>query len=284
MPEIQSRGSSPLDQYDAMSTEALQALLREDASKPVGEPSDADEIFYVMEVLARRRKERKSPEEALASFRKNYCPERPASGDSGDIPAAPGRGGIGRRMKGLIAAAAMLALILGGSITARARGFDLWQVIAQWTQETFHLEYAGDAEKPDSPSSEYANPCASLCEALNKRNIRADLVPAWLPEGYVEGSIEMAQTPKQQSIKADYTCGEDVIIIRIADYLDGDPMQIEKSGSLLEVYTAKNTDYYIFNNYDILEAVWICDHYECCISGPLSIEEIKEIIDSIEKG
>ena len=61
-------------------------------------------------------------------------------------------------------------------------------------------------------------------------------------------------------------------------------MQIEQSGSPLEVYSVDGIDYYIFDNYNTLEAVWIIDSYECYISGPIAIEEIKQIIDSIGKG
>lgn len=48
MPDIQDRKDSRFSRYDAMSTEDLQAFLREDASKPMGEESDTKEILYVM--------------------------------------------------------------------------------------------------------------------------------------------------------------------------------------------------------------------------------------------
>ena len=75
MPNIQDRNDNRFSRFDAMSTEELQAFLREDASKSVGEESDTKEILYVMEVLARRRKEQtggKDPAEALASFKNKY--------------------------------------------------------------------------------------------------------------------------------------------------------------------------------------------------------------------
>lgn len=57
MPDNQHRKDEKFAMHDAMSTEELQQLLREDASKPVGEESDTDSLFYIMEVLAKRRKE-----------------------------------------------------------------------------------------------------------------------------------------------------------------------------------------------------------------------------------
>lgn len=287
MPDTQNRRDSEFAKYDAMSTEELQRLLREDASKPVGEESDTDVLFYVMEVLAKRRKERnegKSPEEALESFKRHYDTENEISSDSESVPVAPKRRSVGRWMQGLAAAAAILVFVIGGSITAQAMGFDLWEIIAKWTQETFHFGYYGDIEESNAPSPDYANPCASLQEALDKQKITLELIPTWIPDGYVEGDVQVTQTPKQRSFKANYECGESVIVIRVAEYLDSFPTQMEQSDTLLEVYSCKGIDYYILANFDLVEAIWITDNYECFISGPLSVSEIKEMIDSIGKG
>lgn len=287
MPDTRNRRDEEFAKYDAMSTEELQQLLREDASKPVGEESDTDVLFYVMEVLAKRRKERnegKSPEEALESFKKHYNTENKISSDSERVLVAPKRSGIGRWMKGLIAAAAVFAFVIVGSLTANAIGFDLWEVIAKWTQETFHLGYADQIEESNAPDPDYVFPCESLQEALDYYDIIAVQVPTWIPYGYIEGEVRITETPKHRAFKVNYEYGDKIIVIRIADYLDGYPMQIEQSGSPLEVYSVDGIDYYIFDNYNTLEAVWIIDSYECYISGPIAIEEIKQIIDSIGKG
>ena len=51
MPNMQDRKANRFSRYDAMSTEDLQAFLREDASKQMGEESDTEEILYVMDVF-----------------------------------------------------------------------------------------------------------------------------------------------------------------------------------------------------------------------------------------
>ena len=286
MPDTRNRRDSEFAKYDAMSTEELQRLLREDASKPVGEESDTDVLFYVMEVLAKRRKERnegKSPEEALESFKKHYDTENEISFDSESVPAAPRRRRIGRWMQGLAAAAAILVFVIGGSITAHAMGFDLWEIIAKWTQETFHFGYAG-IENTDAPEKDYSTPFAGLQALLELHGVNVALVPTWIPDGYTEVDVSVEETPKQRRFTAIYQHGENTIRIRIADYLDSAPSQIEQSDSLLEIHTVGDTEYYIFNNFDQLKAVWISGTYECYIIGPLNVSEIKEIIDSIEKG
>ena len=287
MPDTRNRRDDGFAKYDAMSTEELQQLLREDASKPVGEESDTDVLFYVMEVLAKRRKERnegKSPEEALESFKKHYNTENEISSDSERVPAAPKRSGIGRWMKGLIAAAAVFAFVIGGSLTANAMGFDLWEVIAKWTQETFHFGYADEIIETNAPSPNSLQPYASLQEALDEYDISINVVPTWIPEGFVEVDVTVEDTPRQRRITGKYESGDDRFRIRIADYLNSAPAQVEKSDSLLEIYTHDGIDYYIFNNEDQLQVMWIIEKFECCITGPLTISEVKAMIDSIGKG
>lgn len=288
MPNIQGRKDDRFSRFDAMSTEDLQAFLRKDASKPVGEESDTKEILYVMEVLARRRKEQqegKDPAKALASFKHNYYIENEIPSISESVPVAHKRSSSGRWKRGLVAAvAAIFILVIGNSITVSALGFDLFAIIAKWTQETFHFGYAGQTDETNTPSPSFAQPCASLQEALNNYDIAIPLVPTWIPSGYIEGDIRTENTPKQRVFIAKYKCGESSIRIQIADYLDGYPEQIEQSDDLIEIYTHADIDYYIFSNYDQLRAVWINDSFECYISGPLTVSEIKQIIDSIEKG
>lgn len=284
MPDSLNRRDEKFAKYDAMSTDELQQILRDDASNSEGAESDTETLFYVMEVLAKRRQARnegKSPEEALESFKQNYYTENDISSVSERTTAAFKPSSRGRWRRGLIAAAAMVVLVISCSFTANAMGFDLWEVIAKWTQETFHFGYAGQVDETNIPSSDFKHPCESLQQALDMRNITVALVPTWMPAGYTEGEVEFIQTPKHRSISVNYEFEDNVIVIRIADYLDSYPMQIEQSGPPVEIYTSNEVDYYIFDNYDILEAVWITENYECYISGPLTISEMKEIIESI---
>lgn len=287
MPDTRNRRDDEFAKYDAMSTEELQQLLREDASKPVGEESDTDVLFYVMEVLAKRRKERnegKSPEEALESFKKHYNTDNEISSDSESVPATPRRRSIGRWMQSLAAAAAILVFIIGGSITAHAMGFDLWEIISKWTQETFHFGYVSDTSESNAPDKEDTQSYTGLQDALLASDIQISLAPTWLPNGYIEMDVKTEDTPIQRRYAVVYQSGENTIRIRIVDYLSGTPSQIEKSDALLEIYSFSGINYYIFENNGQLQAVWINQNFECYISGPLTLSEIKEMIDSIEKG
>lgn len=288
MPDSQNRMDNEFEKYDAMSTEELQQLLREDASKLEGEETNMEALLYVMEVLAKRRQARnegKSPEEALESFMQNYYVEDDKSSgsesDSSDRKHGPS---FRRWMSGLIAAAAMFVLILGSSLTASALGFDLWDIIVKWTQETFHFGYSSDGSDTGDPNKNSTEVFAGLQDALNDYDISVLLVPTWIPDGYEEVIVKVEDTPRRRQFAAQYQFGDKTIRIRIADYFDSAPAQIEQSDPVLEVYTVNGIQYYIFENYDQLRAVWINENYECYIIGPLSVSEIKEMIDSIGKG
>lgn len=288
MPNIQDRNDNRFSRYDAMSTEDLQAFLREDASKPEGEESDTKEILYVMEVLARRRKEQqegKDPAEALASFKHNYYAENETPSISESVPVAHKRSSSGRWKRGLVAAvAAIFILVIGNSISVSALGFDLFAIIAKWTQETFHLGYISETGEANVPSKDSSEVYTGLQAALADYDISIALAPTYFPEGYIEVDVKTQDTPKQRVFQAKYECGEFTIQIKIADYLGDHPVQIEQSDDLIEIYSRSGVDYYIFSNYDQLRAAWINESFECHISGPLTVSEIKQIIDSIEKG
>ena len=287
MPNNQNRQDNAFATYDAMSTDELQQILREDASKPEGEGSDMETILYVMEVLAKRRKEQNEgvdPVEALESFKSKYYKPNDDSFISERVTKDRKKRIHFGWSRGLIAAVMALVIILGGSLTANAMGFDLFEVIAKWTQETFHFGYTGQTAESIDPSPHYSNPCKSLQEELDAFQYTSKIVPQWLPNGYTEVDLKVDITPMQRRFTAKYQSGDNTIRIRIVDYLNGAPTQYEQSDALLEVYTSNGINYHIFDNHGQLQVAWTIGSLECNITGPLTLSEIKCIIDSIEKG
>ena len=287
MPNTYNRNKDVFAKYNAMSTEELQQILREDASKPEGnEETSMEALFYIMEVLAQRRQARnegKTPEEALEAFHKYYEEDDKSSGSERKSSNRKHNPGFRRWMSGLIAAAAMFVLILGSSLTASALGFDLWDIIVKWTQETFHFGYSADVSDTGVPNKNSTEVFAGLQDALNDYDISVSLVPTWLPDGYEEVIVKVEDTPRRRQFAAQYQFGDKTIRIRIADYFDNAPTQIEQSDSLIEIYSVDGVNYYLFDNEGQLQALWLTENYECYISGPLSLSELREIIDSIER-
>lgn len=281
MSENQNRGIGDLSNYDAMTTEELEEILRLDAQAPEEQESDTEMILYVMEVLAARKRNNshtgKTALEAYESFKQNYLPEVDNIEPTSEVPTNI-KIAFPRWLRSLTAAAAVLAILLVGSVTAQAFGLNIWEAVVKWTQETFQFGEWGNANV-DSDL-----PYASLREALEKGEIITALAPNWLPSGYELVDIKVDIKPLQTAYKAKYTNGEQVLRITVQDYLDKIPVYVEQSDGLVEEYEVAGVTYYLFKNNERTQAVWIVDSFECTILGDLTIEELKLMIDSIEKG
>ncbi len=275
MSENQNRGIGDMSKYDAMTTEELEEILRLDAEMPDGQESDTDKILYIMEVLAQRNNVHagKTALEAYESFKQNYMPET----DNNIIPMKTKRR-CPRWARSLTAAAAVLAILLVGTVTAKAFGFNIWKTVIQWTQETFHFGDWGNSDENSSLKFD------SLQEALEEGNTPAWLVPTSFPDGFGLTDIKIEQNPKQKRYTAIYTYEEKNLVITVRDHLDGVPVYAEQSDGLEEKYEVSGITYYLFSNYGNNRAVWLYESYECDISGDISIDELKEMINSIQKG
>ena len=91
-------------------------------------------------------------------------------------------------------------------------------------------------------------------------------------------------TPIQKIYRAQYMNGEQELIITVREYLEDKPLYVEQSEDLVEEYEVDGVTYYLLENNKQLQAVWIVDSFECSITGSVTIEEVKMMIDSITKG
>ena len=292
MPNNQNRNNQDFSRFDSMTNEELEEILRLDAQKTEGEESDLEMLLYVMEVLAVRRKNSENPGkdagEAFETFKAHYM-----LGDSTDDaeqvlpkPQVINMNPTKRRrpwLSRLAATAAILAFVLVSSVTAHAMGIDIWDVIVTWTQETFQLR---NSESDETSKAVPDNNCEymSLQDALDHKAITASLAPRWIPDGYKLNDLRTDESPVQLIFFAVYQNEARNIKIQLKQYLDSDPQQIEQSDSLIEEYELDGIIYYIFENHEELKAVWITENFECYIAGTLSIDELKNMINSISGG
>ena len=285
MSEKQNRGIGDVSKYDAMTTEELEEILRLDAQTLEEQESDAEMILYIMEVLAERKRNNghtgKIAQEAYESFKQNYMPTI----DNIEIENSPKNNETDNKkrkhlywLRAVSATAAVLAIIILGSITTKAFGVDIWEAVVKWTQETFHFGEWGSSDSNNNRSY------SSLQEALEQGGITTSLAPTWVPTGYALSDIAVEITPIKKIYRAQYTYGEKVLVIAVRDYLDRTPVYVEQSEGLVEEYEVLGITYYLFTDIDVVKAVWINGSYECDIFGNVTIEELKTMIDSIKKG
>ena len=281
MSESRSRGTRDFSKYDAMDTQTLEEILRLDAESPEGSESDTELLLYVMGVLADRRHENntgKTAQEAWESFQQNYAPEKAPS--EGKKSAGKGI----RWLRRLTAAVAAVVLVVLLPLTAEAFSWkDVWNVVAKWAKETFSF-VGSDVATVNEPVPDYDGECTSLQELLRKNKIDPSIVPTWIPDGFALGRIEKDVTPTQEIYRAFYSNDNKELKIRVQTFLGEEPDKIEINKELVEIYEFSGLQFYIFSNMNQIRAVWATDSYQCNISGTLTIEELKSMINSIGKG
>lgn len=285
MSEQLDRRARDFSKFDSMTTEALQQILRLDAMKPEGEETDTEELFYIMEVLADRRRNDstytgKTTLQAFEDFQKYYMPDESIDDATDETPTKQNRRSI-LWLRRIAAAAATLAIVFLTAFTADAFGYDLFGKVAKWSSDFFHFENI--VLEATSPIPEMSNPVCftSLQEALDVYNITQKLAPTWLPNGYLILQIETNITPKEIIFHAKYQNNDNEIVISIRQLLASFPIEVEKNDGCMEIYEHNGVAYYLFSNFDRIRAVWVVDEFECFITGNITIDEMKAIIDSI---
>lgn len=266
--------------YEAMSTEELEEILRLDAEAPEGAQSDTELVLYILEVLASRRKTTNitgnTAQEAWESFQQNYMPEEPQKPVGTKKPVL--------WMRKLAAAAAVVALLIFIPISARALTLEeMWDIFARWAKETFSF-VSGESAEVSEPSPEDDDAYSSLQEMLLEENCDPSIVPTWIPDGFVLEKIEKDSSPILEIYTVLYLDRDRELRIQISTYLSEDIRNHEVENDSVEIYTHNGIDYYFLKNVDQHRVFWMVDSYECDISGDVSIDELKKMIDSIQKG
>ena len=279
MSENLNRSTPDFSKYDSMSIGELEEILHADAQGPERIDSDVDEILYVMEVLAKKRRQNgiagKTALEAYQEFQQHYLPmveeESQPKRKPNIIP-----------FRRIAAVAACLVLVFSLTTTANAFSFkDMWNAVVTWAQETFSFSMGVEVSGPDGKDAlEYT----SIQDALEQYQIDATIMPCFIPEGFVLTEVIVDQNPMQTKCVAAYRSDDRTLTMSVQSFLVGKPEQVEKSADLIEVYTVSGIDYYIFCNYDQTQVAWISNSFECFISGELTVDEAKLMVDSIEKG
>lgn len=290
MPDHPRPRNRDFSRFDSMTDGELEAILRSDAQNFEGEESDTEMLLYVMEVLAERNKTtastNQSAKEAFETFKQYYMPETDTDDQLAHTSNPAKRktvvSVVPLWLRRMTAAVAVVVLIILGATTVNALGYDLWEIVVQWTQETFHFGIVNSGEAM-APATGDEREFTSLQEVLDLEKITTPLVPTWIPARYKLETVKIEETPMQKTYLAIYLCEEDMLRIQVKRFLGEDPQQIEQSDDIIEIYEYSGIKYYILRNYDQLKVIWVIDCFECYISGQLSVDELKSMINSVMK-
>ena len=289
MSETQSRESSNLSKYDAMTSQQLQELLRLDSETPNNGGTDTEEILYIMELLAQRKKDSFTDKKALESwesFQRDYLDAEDEEETSNVVPMPSRKASWARRW---VAVAAVIVLLLGIPITASAVNWkEIWNAVVVWAGETFSFKVKDPSEANDPATTGISTKDNhEFQQALTSYGVDASIVPTQIPDQYFLDEITVRETPEKSiyiATYANYENDQEDLFISVQIFLPSDAGRVQANEDILEVYETNGTKYYIMRNNARLKAIWLTDSYECLIAGDLTIEEIKVMIDSIGKG
>lgn len=188
-------------------------------------------------------------------------------------------------------AALLATLLMLVTIATAAAGYDIWRMLAEWTAEQITLapgqiEYAApdDIHIPEEPE-EYAD----LQEALTAYGFNRSVVPKWLPEGFVldDLTIEDLGGDDQIVFHAPYRRENDYLIVQVDIYLENENWEpdtfwnFQKDEGDPIPYEVGGITHLLATNRGRTVALWANGPAECFITGDITMEELKEMIDSI---
>lgn len=270
---------------EQLSTEQLEDILRADLASEDQENDEA--VFHILEVLEKREKENPSgrlpdTDQAWKEFQQYYnIPEGegqslyPVRSDP-ERHSAPTSTKRSRRFRPrkILIVAAVLVLMFGSMLTAQAAGVDVFGAIGRWTEEKFHFDIVQDNDRT-----------SLFQETATQAKIPQDFVPTWVPDGF-EGAEPQVDTVENYmtSIICVYSNQEKTYSVDIEHYYnkaDIETLVIEKDDTNVCSYESNGKTFYIMSDMEYLTATWTDGVFVETISGQLSMDEIKQIIDSI---
>lgn len=286
-----------------LSTEQLEELLRMDMEE--GKPGNEDVIFHILEVIEQREIERSTGripdvDKAWGEFQEYY--DIPEGDDTSLYPCGTEHGGntnntterslphkprLRRCLKQAIVAVIAVAAVLGGMVVAQASGIDVFGTIGRWTDDVFHFMPATyeNSESTGAYTGENAPEYEALREALASLGIDETLAPTWYPEGFTltEPEIETSRISTSVTLEATGPDGSfvSVDIIQYSSTQLLPKTSFEKDSDDIEYYSNSKQNFYILSNLNTTTAVWSDGLLVQQITGSLSDDDMKKMIDSI---
>ncbi len=291
---------------DQLSTDQLEELLRS-ADIGFSEDDDVDIIYYILEVIGKRKEDslvnnlpNAEIEKAWEEFRSIYCaPE--GNGKSlypmdeiHSVAPAPNSFTSYHRVHLLrrILAVAAIVICLVIFMLPAALGFEnFFEMIGKWSDDTFY--FAPSSSSIPSPESDNVgavlpanNIHLSLQDALNDYGVTEQILPTWFPSGFILEDLYVSPpstADDKVTFGAFYINGEQSIILTYIYHPSdiNESWSYEKDSAEVKEYVVSGQKYYLYQNLDQNCAAWQNENVECSISGDLTLDELKKMIDSI---
>lgn len=178
------------------------------------------------------------------------------------------------------AAGISIAAVFCFVVTASAMGFPPAQAVLHWAEGIIQVytNPSGLMELPDDDPSEYH----SLEDALEANGIDAGGLPTWIPRDYSILSVTAKSSDGVTKCSAVYESDRGSLVIRVMKSTSVDIAVIEERDANAVLYQHNSIDFFIVSDGQWMKAGWQDNPVFFSISGQISENEIKEMIDSIQ--
>lgn len=258
-------------------TELLESI--DDMMARPAEEIDMDFVDACLNILQKRAPvmEGYDPQAALNEFqdKHSYLLEL-ESKPSAKAVQVPKRTRATRRFRYAgVFASAVLCFVF----TANAFGYRPAQRFFQWVNDTIQIvnNPSGLMELPSDNYTEYH----SLDEALDANGFDSASRITWIPKDYSLSNVQARSLTDLTKISAIYESERGAISIQIQNFDGTEWGGVVESDFDGEVYQHNDFIYYVSSNYEFTIAGWLDDTYSYEISGQITKEEIKKMIESV---
>ena len=150
--------------------------------------------------------------------------------------------------------------------------------LVQWTEQHFSFLPQNNLPQECPGAVTYAE----VQETVAQLTIQS-VLPTWYPEGTMLEEMEINDLLNGTSVDVLFSLGEDVFSLSISVYdtKQEGTAQYEKNEGYVEPYYVNHVPHYIMENMGRRTAAWQNGNTENAIQGDLTVEELKQMIDSI---
>lgn len=283
---------------DKLSTEELQTILR--ASALSEESDDSEMIDYILEVIMLREKDQYNipdVEQARKEFDQFYrdlesplypvtdieAEEANFSETALNVPKCPKR----RVEYILIAAVLIAALVAMTCVPVFGYTNVVQMIIAYWTDDYFSFASGSRELGQDQGDMPFIvqKGFEDLWYAAEKNGIQNLAIPQYIPNGFQVEDTSLDEYPLTGGFEfyIFYTKDADYIGISITNNDESTGVIYEKDTSEVNPYELNGVEYFIFNNNGENVSTISWNGIEYVFWSTLSKDELKQIIDSMNK-
>ena len=129
---------------------------------------------------------------------------------------------------------------------------------------------------------------SNIIDVAKAFGVSESLFPTIIPSGFEQTEIKVTKNYLQNCVNFSasyFNQGTEYLFSVNADTLTGsNGGSIEKDDRAVITYSVHNVDWYIMHNLENVNAVAIIGNRQVLFSGPISIDEMKKVIDSVYEG